>query len=942
MLVIKNNHQLLIRTITLFFTFIIGSNLAFANTCIDLLKTQQPTIENTSTTPHSFKRRTAKETSAEELALALGVDPELSELVKKPNVAQYIYLNYFAEKVGHGELRVALSDIVKDFETNHIDLFTLLTKELDEALNNPDTRKKIEALKASGSMDKDLRPGRFRAGTDRFLSQIKQTLNIIPSMKRAFGLVKEGMSQAKLYETLFHFYGATQLGLSESQLRTWDTTPNGFSDIRPNQIQGMSPMAWVMLAYFASETEAPIVNYSTSSGEITRGLNEALSKFLGTTWEAFEAYSEEEQKDFLQGFLQYDSKDFCTAVWCKEERRHDPALMHIAQQIWGQVRAEEKTYPGAEPEDNYKGADEALKHLIGRNASEWSANSIYFFLMSHASGAASQWVDQPRTDETKHMAIFAASYKYFMGNQFLYRTRVMLDSMKVYSDLHKKTNSVADQALAEKVSLFELSIVHLFIEYRVRKYLKSIPMKTLAKFFEREPVGMTDRDESDTDLEKQKSIQASLATELYNSRNLKRWRSRERRSEIELRNFERENKALLEALVTGTYFSFYGAEAPESFEDQAFRAEFKSLRFGKGRKFDRMVAKSLEATLTDYQIMNNQWVQDQNNLVAVFSSIEAGFEVRHKGLEEVSVLAVEGITPEHTMIRVERPLGLVFTTGAAFRVSIKTRNGTITSRMLSATSSPTHNYLEFAMEDSDSNFKQAVATLHEGSILSVEKVSEGLIFSKGRPMTLIAGGIGVTPFRSLIQKRLNDANTSHTPLTLIHANRTLAPFENEFLDLDEKHNSFNFYQIRSTQTDNWTGEVGRITPEYLKKHLKNTITEHEFYLVGSTGFVTALKEQLLSLGVDEDVIFIEQFGDTSAQSLSETRDNTDFVIPGVNLLPPEQGFLCSCTQMSAEQIQASIDKGSSNIEEIRADLGVQVGGVCGGCTSNILDMLPGK
>lgn len=74
---------------------------------------------------------------------------------------------------------------------------------------------------------------------------------------------------------------------------------------------------------------------------------------------------------------------FCTNVWCQEERRHESATESIAQAASGIKRQNPTTYEAENPGD-FLNPNYALKHLIGRNSSEWNANSVYLWLRSHS------------------------------------------------------------------------------------------------------------------------------------------------------------------------------------------------------------------------------------------------------------------------------------------------------------------------------------------------------------------------------------------------------------------------------------------------------------------------------------------------------------------------------------------------------------------------------
>ena len=117
-------------------------------------------------------------------------------------------------------------------------------------------------------------------------------------------------------------------------------------------------------------------------------------------------------------------------------------------------------------------------------------------------------------------------------------------------------------------------------------------------------------------------------------------------------------------------------------------------------------------------------------------------------------------------------------------------------------------------------------------------------------VVLIAGGIGVTPFRSMIKYLLD--NRQRRPITLFYTATTA----NDFVYKDVFDRAQLELGIRTvyTVTDDrnlpasWTGKVGRITPELIK----TTVPDYRnciYYLSGPRGMVDSLKDTLRRLGV---------------------------------------------------------------------------------------------
>jgi len=129
------------------------------------------------------------------------------------------------------------------------------------------------------------------------------------------------------------------------------------------------------------------------------------------------------------------------------------------------------------------------------------------------------------------------------------------------------------------------------------------------------------------------------------------------------------------------------------------------------------------------------------------------------------------------------------------------------------------------------------------------------------PAVFIAGGIGITPFRSML---LDAAarNLSH-PITLIYSNRNLegSAFHEELQQLATAHKNFN-YVPTLTQADKssrpWNGERRYVTAEFLRDRVGDP-GKPIFYLVGPPGLVTALTKTVAEAGVDAARVRSEEF-----------------------------------------------------------------------------------
>ena len=167
----------------------------------------------------------------------------------------------------------------------------------------------------------------------------------------------------------------------------------------------------------------------------------------------------------------------------------------------------------------------------------------------------------------------------------------------------------------------------------------------------------------------------------------------------------------------------------------------------------------------------------------------------------------------------------------------------------------------------ESGFKKTLDELPFGSNLE-GRGPNGTFYipSSGLPagrQVFIAGGIGITPFRSII-KFSADKNYK-TPIHLIYSNSTpeQITFRKELEELAQNHKNIKVFMTVSKPEEGgqlWTGLIGRVD----EKMIKSLITDHQsptitWWLCGPPLMVEATEKILESLKITSDQIRIEKF-----------------------------------------------------------------------------------
>ncbi|WP_292440565.1 NO-inducible flavohemoprotein [Methylophaga sp.] len=132
----------------------------------------------------------------------------------------------------------------------------------------------------------------------------------------------------------------------------------------------------------------------------------------------------------------------------------------------------------------------------------------------------------------------------------------------------------------------------------------------------------------------------------------------------------------------------------------------------------------------------------------------------------------------------------------------------------------------------------------------------------GKPMVMIAGGVGITPLLSMLHASL-DNNNDDSPVTLIQAavnGETLA-FADEIAELENKYGNFDWHIRYSEPTDNDRYQ-GRFHSEGLidEDLIASVDTSADFYLCGPNGMMQHCHQLLTKAGVPAEQIHLEAFG----------------------------------------------------------------------------------
>jgi ferredoxin-NADP reductase len=222
---------------------------------------------------------------------------------------------------------------------------------------------------------------------------------------------------------------------------------------------------------------------------------------------------------------------------------------------------------------------------------------------------------------------------------------------------------------------------------------------------------------------------------------------------------------------------------------------------------------------------------------------------------------------EQTMaFRFEKPAAFEFTPGQCIDLTLLKPPKTDAEgngRTFSIASAPYEDFLMVATRLRDTAFKQVLRSLPLGTEVKMEGPSGDLKLhhDKSRAAVILTGGIGITPFRSIL---LNAAKEKMPiPIFLFYGNRRPedAAFLDELQELEKQNPHYNLIACMSEMAKSqrvWKGEKGVIDAPMLTKYLKGVVSSI-YYITGPPAMVKAMHAMLRDTGVDDDNIRIEEF-----------------------------------------------------------------------------------
>jgi ferredoxin-NADP reductase len=214
----------------------------------------------------------------------------------------------------------------------------------------------------------------------------------------------------------------------------------------------------------------------------------------------------------------------------------------------------------------------------------------------------------------------------------------------------------------------------------------------------------------------------------------------------------------------------------------------------------------------------------------------------------------------------EKPADWSFKAGQFIDITLLEPSETDTegnTRGFSIASAPHEETIMVATRMRDTAFKRVLKILPLDTAVKIEGPFGNLTLHNNatRPAVLLAGGIGITPFRSILFRAAKE-KLPHR-IFLFYSNRRPedAPFLGSLQQLENENPN---YKLIATMTgmenshQPWHGETGLINGDLLARYLQNAVLPI-YYIAGPAGMVKGLHMMLNDAGVDDYDIRTEEF-----------------------------------------------------------------------------------
>ncbi len=158
-----------------------------------------------------------------------------------------------------------------------------------------------------------------------------------------------------------------------------------------------------------------------------------------------------------------------------------------------------------------------------------------------------------------------------------------------------------------------------------------------------------------------------------------------------------------------------------------------------------------------------------------------------------------------------------------------------------------------------SGYKRSLLELEPGAEVEIQKVKGKLVLPTAppRPLVMVAGGIGIVPFVSMLRDL--EYHGTLRDVTLLYVNRTVrsAAYLEELQAMSQRQPGLRLLPVMTREAD-WEGETERLSKALIARILPD-VADYDYYVVGTPPMVEAALDVLRASGVPKGQIHDEDF-----------------------------------------------------------------------------------
>lgn len=221
----------------------------------------------------------------------------------------------------------------------------------------------------------------------------------------------------------------------------------------------------------------------------------------------------------------------------------------------------------------------------------------------------------------------------------------------------------------------------------------------------------------------------------------------------------------------------------------------------------------------------------------------------------IKFIKSEKISKDAYSFYFNKPSGFIYLPGQYIRITLPHENMDErgNGRFFSLSSSPVDSELVITTRIIQSSFKNALLSLTPGQDVKFFGAVGRFVFNKNEqnPRILLAGGIGITPFHSIV--RFLSQENIPTQIILFASFTTFEDFifYDELKSFEATHPNIKIvYTITKPELSQgqWTGETGRISSDIIKKYIPD-LTKCISMSCGPQAMLDSLVDSMTELGV---------------------------------------------------------------------------------------------